>query len=233
MKTRVIIAACILMATVSFAQNQKINEIEVVAPKFKSELYQSVNEYLSNNFEYPGETKNIGLQGTEVVQFIVTPNGDVKDYKIINSVSPDADRELIRVLEATNGKWEPGTTNGNPVNMKTEVSVAFFLHSAEDMVKKARNYQQKGNTWMFEKNNPEKAIKFYNRGIVLLPNEESLLAMRSLCYYQLGNEKEARHDWERINTLSETNNTTPTIENIMDLNQNIKGFAQMIKTINK
>ena len=232
MKTTVIIAACILMATVSFAQNPKINEIEVTAPKFQSELYQSENDFLNNNVAYPEASKNAGLQGTEVVEFIVTQSGKIKDINVVNSVSPEIDNEVIRLLETTNGKWTPGTTDGNPVNMKTEVSVAFFLHSAENMVKAAKDYQQKGNHWMFEKNNPEKAIKFYNRGIVLLPNEESLLAMRGLCNYQLGNEKEATNDWERIKTLANAigNNTA---ENLVGINHDLNGYTQMMETIRK
>lgn len=233
MKTRVIIAVCILMATVSFAQNQDLNEIEVTAPKFHSELYNSVNDFLNKNVEYPTETKNAGLQGTEVVQFVVTQNGTVTDYKIINSVSPEVDREVIKVLKATNGKWNPGTTDGNPENMKTEVSVAFFMHSAEDMVKTAKNYQQKGNNLMFEKNNSKKALKYYNRAIVLLPGEESLLAMRGLCHYQLGNEIEATKDWERMKKIARKTGITKGFESLASLNQKTKGYTQMMKTLNK
>jgi hypothetical protein len=194
MKTRVILAVCVLMATVSFAQNQKINEVEVTAPKFQSELDKSVNDFLNSNAEFPSELKIAGLQETEVISFVVSPKGEISDYEVLNSISPAFDKEVIDLLETTNGKWNPGTANGNPVEMKTEVSAAFFLHSAEDMIKTAGHYQEKGNHWMFTKNNPEKAMKYYNLGIMLLPNEESLLAMRSLCSYEMGNMNEAEKD---------------------------------------
>lgn len=120
--------------------------------------------------------------------------------------------------------------------MKTEVSVAFFLHSADDMIKTAKQYQEKGNHWMFTKNNPEKAIKYYNRGIMLLPNEESLLAMRSLCSYEIGNINEAEKDWNRIKTLANNNNNNNSefdLENLAEFSGKTKGYAEMIKTIKK
>lgn len=234
MKTRVILAVCVLMATVSLAQNQKINEVEVSAPKFQSELYKSVNDFLNSNAEYTSELKNTGIQGTEVIAFVVSPKGEISDYEVINSVSPAFDKVVIDLLESTNGKWNPGTANGKQVEMKTEVSVAFFLHSADDMIKTARHYQEKGNFWMFTKNNPEKARKYYNRGITLLPNEESLLAMRSLCSYEMGNINEAEKDWNRIKTLANNNkNSEFDLENFAEFSGTTKGFTEMMKTIKK
>ncbi len=206
MKTRLIIAACVLMATISFAQNQEITEIEVIAPKFHNELYNSVNDFLNNNVEFPSETKNAGLQGTEIVQFVVTADGQIKEYEIVNSVSTDVDNEVIRILEATNGKWEPGTVNGNPVEMKTEVLVSFFLSSEEDLIKAAKNYRKKADKMMLVKNNPKKALRNYDQGLVLLPFEESLLAMRSLCHYEMGNMDKAEKDWNRLKSISKNYN---------------------------
>lgn len=232
MKNLVFLAS-MFISVLTFAQNQELNEIKVTAPQFQTEVFKSVNDLLTNNVEYPAEAKNANLQGTEVVQFTVTPEGKIKDYNVINSVSSDFNNEVIRILEVTNGKWTAGTSNGNSVEMKIEISISFFLHSETDMVKTAKNYQQKGNNWMFQKNNPTKALKYYNRAIVLLPNEESLLAMRGLCNYKLGNDKEATKDWGRIKLLAKKNGNTNVFANLPELSQNTDGYVQMMETLKK
>lgn len=239
MKTRVIIAACILMATVSFAQNQDLNDMNNIAPQFKgtstinqSEPSETISDYLKKYVEYPSISINCRLQGTEVVQFIITQNGEITGFKVINSVCPKIDQEVIRVLKTTNGKWNPGTINGNKVEMGTEVSVAFVMNSYDDLIKTAKHYQKKGNNWMFTKNNPEKALKYYNRGITLLPNEVSLLAMRSLCNYEMGNINEAEKDWKRIKTLA-NNKSESNLENEFKLFDSLHGFPQMMSAIKK
>ena len=130
----------------------------------------------------------------------------IKDYEVVNSISTDVDNEVIRILETTNGRWKPGTVNGNPVEMKTEVLVSFFLSSEEDLIKAAKNYQKKADKIMLEKNNPKKALRYYNQGITLLPFEESLLAMRSLCHYEMGNMENAEKDWNRMKSISKNYN---------------------------
>jgi TonB family protein len=233
MKKSVVLLASMLIAGFAFGQNQDLNEIEVTAPQFQSEIFKSVNDFLNNSVEYPPESKNARLQGTEVVQFIVTPTGEITDFTIINSVSPEIDQEVIRVLDVTNGKWKPGTANGEPVAMVKEVSVAFFLHSEDELVKTAKQYQQQGNNYMFVKNNPEKALKFYNRGIVLLPYEESLLAARGLCKYQIGDEDGAYNDWKRLKTLAERSNPDVEIEKLVQNFTALKGYTEMKNTLKK
>ena len=233
MKTTVFFAACVLMATATFAQNQKIDQIEVTAPKFQCELYNSVNEFLSANVEYPQKSKNAGFQGTEIIEFTVTTDGTIENFRVINSVSSDCDREVLHVLETTNGKWNAGKINGIPADMQNEISVVFFLHTAEDMIKAAKYYQEKGNCCLMEKNNPKKALKYFNRGIVLLPNEESLLALRGLCHWYLGNETQAFTDWERIKYLSQKKGSANVLKNLAHIDQNTAGYAELVETLKK
>ena len=233
MKTSVLLVAGMLIVNVAFGQNKKLNEIEVTAPRYQSEMYYSVNDFLKNAVEYPDKSKNAGLQGTEVVRFVVTPTGEITNFSIINSVSPEIDQEVLRVLKITDGKWNPGTADGNLVSMEKEISVSFFLHSEEEMIKMAKQYQQKGNKLMFEKNNPEKALKYFNQAIVLLPQEESLLAARGLCKYEIGDNDGAINDWNRLNTIAKNKGLNSKIENLALDFSNKKGFEKMMETIKK
>ena len=229
MKTTVLITVFALIATVTMAQNQDIEEINVHAPQFKGTIYSSLNDYLTDNIEYPEKMRNAKIQGTVVIECTVTVDGKLSEFKLINSVSPEFDSEVIQALKTTDGKWIPGKTNGNQANMKTEVSVAFFLHSMEEFIKTAKDYNKKGNEWLFEKNNPKKALKFINCGINLLPNEESLLAMRCLCNIKLGNLADAEMDQERIKILSARNGKELYLENPanqVQLTQTVNVFSE-------
>lgn len=233
MKANLFLAAGMLITAITTGQNQKLNEIEIQASQFQSGSYKSANDFLASNIGYPTELKSYGIQGTEVIQFVVNPKGNLTDFTVINSLSPVIDDYVIEVLKTTNGKWSPGTANGVPVSMEKEVSVVFFLHSIEQLVKDAKDYLRKGNNLMFEKNNPGKALKYYDWGITLLPYEESLIAMRSLCKFQLGDNEGATKDWGRLKILAERN--VKNIDNGIPVENSdyFQKLARIMKTIEK
>jgi len=235
MKTRLFFVALMLMTIMAYSQNintKVYTNVEVVAPQFKGDLYESINDFLINAVQYPSESKSRGLQGTEVIEFKVTTDGNIKDFKVVNSISSEIDQEVIRVLQVTNGKWKPGLANGEPVDMKKEVSVTFITSSEKELVKKAKILQDRGNHWMFVKNKPEKALKYFDEGIKLLPFEESLLAARGLCKYELGDTDGALADWQRINDINETNRSENNIE-IADNYKKLSGYKEMLTKFGK
>lgn len=233
MKTSVIFFAIMLTAVIAFGQEQKLNEIKVTAPQFQSEFFHSANDFLEHSVEFPAKSKNAGLQGTEVIQFTVTTEGQITDFMVINSVSPEIDLEVIRILEVTSGKWTPGTVNGEPVAMTKEVSVDFKNNPATNFTELANNHLQKGNQALFVKNQPEKALKHFNRGINFLPNDETLLAVRGLCKYNLGDENGAKHDWDRLKVLAERNGTSTEIENLAIIPQNTREYEELLRALKK
>ena len=218
MKTIILFFSCMIFTIIALAQEPEANvkEIKVTAPKFagvknaaaihKSEKSQTINEYLAKNFDHPGNSE-YRPEGTEVVQFNVTPSGELTDFVIINSVSPEIDQEMVRVLETTNGMWIPGFNNNVPAEMTKEVALAFCTKSnssksvTEIFTEKATNCYFAGTKTLFEKQNPKKALKYYNWGINYLPNDQSLLLARGICRYETGDKEGARQDWERIKTL--------------------------------
>lgn len=86
MKTSLFFVTGMLIATFAFSQNQDVKEytnIEIVSPQFKGDLFQSINDFLINAVQYPSESKSRGLQGTEVIEFKVTTDGNIKDFTVI------------------------------------------------------------------------------------------------------------------------------------------------------
>lgn len=231
MKTSVIFAIILLAAVFASGQNQNEQVIEVMQPEFLGientvaklgEHSGSINSYLMENIVYPYNAASCRIKGTEVVKFTVTTEGELCDFKIVNCVCPDLDNEVIRVLKTTNGQWKPGLENSKPVAMEKEISVAFILSTKNVFISKAKQYLYRGNKLMYVKNNPEKALKYYNKAINHLPNEESLLIARILCKNQIGDEDGAQEDWNRLKLFTENNVQNVNHENYADLNETME-----------
>ena len=58
------------------------------------------------------------------VVFIVNEDGSLSDIKVIRSISPELDKEAIRVVKSM-PKWNPAKQNGKVVKMKYVVPVNF------------------------------------------------------------------------------------------------------------
>jgi len=221
-----------LAAAFAFAQNQDLQEIKVTAPQFRSDLFQNINDFLLSGIEYPIESIKAGNEGTEVIQFVITPMGNITDIRVINSISEIIDLEMIRILEITAGMWIPGTANGEPVAMEKEISVVFKISEKSDFVDKAKSNLELGNKMLFENKNPEKALKYFDKGITLLPNEETLLAVRGLCKYEMGDFEGAKNDWNRLKIHEEKNDAELLIETSVNYSQ-LSGYSEMMTFVNK
>ena len=223
MKKFVIFLFCLTLPLMVFAQTEtkdlvvNLEEVEVTPPKFiglenaaailQANNAELVREFFIKNINYPESALDCYAEGTEIVQFVITHEGKVTNFKVVNSVCPEIDNEFIRVLKTTNGMWKPGYNNGVPIAMEKEVSLAFCVDKSDfnsikkHFVNKATAYFQSANKKFFVKRNPEKALKQYDRGIRYLPNDKAMLFNRGLCRYELGDEDGARRDWNRIVSL--------------------------------
>jgi hypothetical protein len=169
-----------------------------------------------------------------VVQFTVTPEGKVRDFKIINSVSRDIDAEMIRVLQTTDGMWKPGYNNNEPIAMTREVSMMFYQEKPEKPVTEiftelATASYAKGNNALFEKHNARKALRCFDDGMTYLPYDKSLLLMRGICRYEIGDREGAIEDWNRMSNLGCEINMSDYAEII----QGMKGYDELMAIIGK
>jgi len=206
MKTLNSLGLLLLIVSVSYtanAQIQMMNEMSITPPSYKTAAYENLHDFLKASVEYPSRSVKAGLQGTEVIRFSVTPCGNIEDISVINSVSDEIDMEVIRALRKTNGKWEPGTIDGEASKLTGEVSLIFALNSYEDILQDARYYLQTGNSLMFKKNKPEKALYYFGKAYELFPNEESVLLSLGTCLNKLGQTSKAGALIERFHYLSD------------------------------
>lgn len=233
MKTNLFFAAGMLIAAIATGQNQELTAIEVTPPAFTSDVPKSINDFMQKNLEYPAEAGFWKHQGTEVVQFVITPEGKVTDFTVINSVSYEIDKEVIRVLESTSGNWMPGTINGEPVSMETEVSMAFMLNPKDDFVEMAKWNMSKGNELLFLKNQPKRALRYFDWALNYLPSNETINAVRGFCKFKLGDENGANRDWNRANLLAGKKGINIDFKNMALNSGNLEDFESMLNYVEK
>ena len=197
MKTTMIFAISMLIAAFAAGQNKVMDEIEIIPPQLRYQQCHSINDYLRKNIKFPATENKYICQGTVVVEFTVHPNSEVTDFTFINQVNNTVDNAVFRALQSTNGLWNPGYADQIAVPMRKQVSVLFYVDSMENVIQLARNQGNKANELLFIKNNPRKALRHYNRGMVYLPHESNLLLGRAICKERLGDPEGAKTDMEK------------------------------------
>lgn len=225
MKTIFVVIICLAFFAVSFGQDKPpIFEVKKYAMVAQDQKCESINDYLRNCLCYPYDCLKSQNEGTEVVKFEVTSTGELKNFEVINSVSPEIDEHLIQMLQKTSGMWSPGMKNGIPVHMEKEISVVFKYSELEqiaiyrDFDRLAKACLDKGTKFLMMKNKPEKALKLFDRGIRYCPYEDCLRLARGLCRYELGDVSGARNDWERMTIAGVAPETKELVEKAADLN---------------
>ncbi len=173
----------------------------------KSPAVESIQDYLTRNITYPELALSIAAEGVEVVMFTVTGKGELTDFQVINSVCESIDKEVIRVLKTTNGMWQPGIENNEPVTMQTEICAYFALGEVSSkncsvyFTRKGISLLRKANKKFVNKHKPKAALALYDRAMNYCPNNPTLLLFRGLCKHELDDVTGAQKDWERMTRL--------------------------------
>ena len=90
---------------------------------------RALMKWLSENINYPKEAQDKGIQGRVSLRFVVTPDGSIKDVKIVKSLDSAAcDNEAVRAVK-TMPNWIPGKQNGKPVYVYYSLPVVFRLNN--------------------------------------------------------------------------------------------------------
>lgn len=84
------------------------------------------NEYVRANLTYPAEAKEMGVEGTVIVVFVVNSDGSISNVDILRGVGAGCDEEAMRVVENA-PNWEPGKQRGTVVNTRMRLPIRFKL----------------------------------------------------------------------------------------------------------
>lgn len=109
--------------------NQEIDKIfqkvEVEA-KFEGGV-KEWGKYLSENLRYPDAAIKEKVQGSAIIQFIVTTDGTIKDVSVLHDPGAGLGTEAARVIKNSTGKWTPAVQNGRKVTSYKKQPITFRL----------------------------------------------------------------------------------------------------------
>ena len=88
-------------------------------------------KYLNSQLIYPQMPMENNIQGTVVVQFVVTKTGKVGEVKVVRGVDRDLDNEAVRVVKSL-PDFIPGSQNGVPVSVWYTCPISFNLVGSDD-----------------------------------------------------------------------------------------------------
>jgi TonB family protein len=87
---------------------------------------KAFGQFLAKSIRYPQKARENNIQGRVIATFIVEPDGELTDIKIVRGIGSGADEESARVLKMS-PKWEPGVQNGRKVRVQYSVPIQFAL----------------------------------------------------------------------------------------------------------
>lgn len=86
----------------------------------------ALSKFLTENINYPQEAKSKNVEGKVHVAFTVKEDGAVENPRIMHSLSPECDKEAIRVLENM-PNWIPAIQTGKKVIKDVELVIEFKI----------------------------------------------------------------------------------------------------------
>ena len=92
--------------------------------KFQNGDVNDFRLWVQKNIKYPAEAKAKKLEGKEIAQFIIDPNGKLVDVTIVRGVDPILDNEVVRILFQS-PSWTPATQGGKKVAQQFIIPVNF------------------------------------------------------------------------------------------------------------
>ena len=106
---------------------------ECCPPEEENGVYRSGSRGVSNpkvvyapSPAYRDKSRKAKVQGTVILEIVVTAEGTTRDITLKKSLSPDLDQSAIETV----GKWkfEPAMKDGQPVAVRMAVEVSFRLY---------------------------------------------------------------------------------------------------------
>jgi TonB family protein len=83
--------------------------------------------FLANNIIYPHEAREAGIQGKVYLTFIVEPNGEITNIRVLQGIGGGCDEECIRIIKMM-PRWSPGYLGNKPVRVQFNLPVTFTLN---------------------------------------------------------------------------------------------------------
>ncbi|MEO6189053.1 MAG: energy transducer TonB [Saprospiraceae bacterium] len=88
--------------------------------------YAAMYNYLKHNIDYPSFARENGIQGSVIIQFVVSSSGDLTKVSIARGIGGGCDEEALRVVRSM-PNWKPGKHYGKSVPVIFTLPINFKL----------------------------------------------------------------------------------------------------------
>lgn len=115
------------LSPVAVDENDNPLNFQVVErlPEFPGGMVEFM-KWLTKTLRYPTLAQQQKVQGRVLVAFIINKDGSITGQKVVKSVSPELDREALRVLRIM-PKWKAGEDHGKPCRTYFCIPIVFKL----------------------------------------------------------------------------------------------------------
>lgn len=86
----------------------------------------AMQKFINDNIHYPEEARIQKIEGTVVIQFVVTKEGKITKATVVRGIGYGCDEEAIRVIQSM-PDWKPGKHNNKEVPVNFVLPVKFKL----------------------------------------------------------------------------------------------------------
>ena len=93
---------------------------------------QKMLQWIYAQIKYPNLAREMGIEGTAIIAFVVDQNGYIKNIDIIKKVGGGCEEEALRVIEQMAKlpqQWTPGKQRGRAVSVRYTLPIRFKLKS--------------------------------------------------------------------------------------------------------
>lgn len=100
-------------------------DVAEVMPHYEGGV-EAMMKFIQKKIRYPCAPRQLGIDGTVYVRFVVNGDGSISDVEILKGVHPDYDQEAMRVISLL-PSWKGGRHNGRPVSVRMILPIKFNL----------------------------------------------------------------------------------------------------------
>jgi TonB family protein len=100
-------------------------DVVETAPEFEGGM-DAWNKWIKSNIQYPKTAKEMGVEGTVYVVFVINKDGRIDQPEILRGIGAGCDEEVLRLISES-PDWIPGQQSGQKVNVRMRLPVRFKL----------------------------------------------------------------------------------------------------------
>jgi len=186
-----------LLGIIFLFSNSILYSQSSINPQFKGGD-TTLMRFIATNMHYPEEAMEQNIQGTVFLSLFVDENGSISDIQVLRGLSGGCTEEAIRLINLTQGMWEPSTLDGKTVGKAIALPIKFtildlsystqddFFNIGMNLMKNGKYRQAIGFFPCSSSDDTLKVDALYNRG---------------LCKFLLKEYPDAISDWEEAMKL--------------------------------